>query len=153
MSENENSDNFAAGQAVAQTGVQTAAMRELLATLDLETLEVDLFRGRSPQVGWQRVFGGQVIGQALIAAQRTVGIPYTQEMIDNAARDAYGQATPESDAASGVSERYGEATHVRAFDGDPSRVTEMDALVAYLQVLGRLTEAPYKQAAVAPREE
>ncbi len=52
MSENENSDNFAAGQAVAQTGVQTAAMRELLATLDLETLEVDLFRGRSPQVGW-----------------------------------------------------------------------------------------------------
>ncbi|MBN9045061.1 MAG: acyl-CoA thioesterase II [Rhizobiales bacterium] len=72
MSENENSDNFAAGQAVAQTGVQTAAMRELLATLDLETLEVDLFRGRSPQVGWQRVFGGQVIGQALIAAQRTV---------------------------------------------------------------------------------
>ncbi len=88
-----------------------------------------------------------------LAAQRTVGVPYTQEMIDNAARDAYGQATPESDAASGVSERYGEATHVRAFDGDPSRVTEMDALVAYLQVLGRLTEAPYKQAAVAPREE
>ena len=51
---------------------QTDAMRELLSTLDLETLEVDLFRGNSPQVGWQRVFGGQVIGQALIAAQRTV---------------------------------------------------------------------------------
>ncbi|WP_343312983.1 acyl-CoA thioesterase II [Brucella sp. BE17] len=51
---------------------QTNAMRELLTLLDLETLEMDLFRGNSPQVGWQRVFGGQVIGQALIAAQRTV---------------------------------------------------------------------------------
>ena len=48
------------------------AMQELLSILDLETLEHNLFRGRSPQVGWQRVFGGQVIGQALVAAQRTV---------------------------------------------------------------------------------
>lgn len=47
-------------------------MDVLLATLDLEKLEENLFRGRSPQVGWQRVFGGQVIGQALVAAQRTV---------------------------------------------------------------------------------
>src|SRR6185503_12298448 len=50
----------------------TAAVQELLRTLDLEPLEVNLFRGRSPQVGWQRVFGGQVIGQALVAASRTV---------------------------------------------------------------------------------
>jgi acyl-CoA thioesterase-2 len=49
-----------------------AAMQELLDILDLERLEHNLYRGRSPQVGWQRVFGGQVIGQALIAAQRTV---------------------------------------------------------------------------------
>ena len=48
------------------------AVRELLGILDLEQLEVNLFRGRSPQVGWQRVFGGQVIGQALVAACRTV---------------------------------------------------------------------------------
>src|ERR1700712_5086068 len=48
------------------------AMQQLLATLDLEAIEVNLFRGLSPQVGWQRVFGGQVIGQAVIAAQRTV---------------------------------------------------------------------------------
>lgn len=48
------------------------AMKQLLSILDLETLEHNLFRGNSPQVGWQRVFGGQVIGQALIAAQRTV---------------------------------------------------------------------------------
>ncbi|KQV35635.1 MULTISPECIES: acyl-CoA thioesterase II [unclassified Rhizobium] len=49
-----------------------APMDVLLQTLDLEKLEENLFRGRSPQAGWQRVFGGQVIGQALVAAQRTV---------------------------------------------------------------------------------
>ncbi|HET9903370.1 MAG TPA: acyl-CoA thioesterase II [Xanthobacteraceae bacterium] len=48
------------------------AVDALLALLDLEPLEVNLFRGRSPQSGWQRVFGGQVIGQALVAATRTV---------------------------------------------------------------------------------
>ena len=47
-------------------------MDSLVATLDLEKLEENLFRGTSPQVGWQRVFGGQVIAQALMAAQRTV---------------------------------------------------------------------------------
>ena len=50
----------------------SSAVQDLLAVLDLEPLEVNLFRGRSPQVGWQRVFGGQVIGQALVAATRTV---------------------------------------------------------------------------------
>jgi acyl-CoA thioesterase-2 len=50
----------------------TAAMQELLAILDLERLEHNLFRGRSPQLDWQRVFGGQTIAQALVAAQRTV---------------------------------------------------------------------------------
>lgn len=49
----------------------SSPMQDLLAILDLEKLEHKLFRGRSPQVGWQRVFGGQVIGQALVAAQRT----------------------------------------------------------------------------------
>jgi acyl-CoA thioesterase-2 len=48
------------------------AIDTLLSILDLEPLEQNLFRGRSPQVGWQRVFGGQVIGQALVAAARTV---------------------------------------------------------------------------------
>src|SRR2546422_10906457 len=50
----------------------SSAINDVLAILDLEPLEVNLFRGRSPQVGWQRVFGGQVIGQALVAALRTV---------------------------------------------------------------------------------
>lgn len=48
------------------------AMEKLLSILDLERLEQDLFRGNSPQEGWQRVFGGQVIAQALIATQRTI---------------------------------------------------------------------------------
>jgi len=50
----------------------SSAVEELISILDLETLEHNLFRGRSPQSSWQRVFGGQVIGQALVAAQRTV---------------------------------------------------------------------------------
>ncbi len=50
----------------------SAALDELLSILDLEPLEHNLYRGLSPQVGWQRVFGGQVIGQALVAASRTV---------------------------------------------------------------------------------
>ena len=54
------------------------AIEELLGILDLEYLEQNLFRGRSPQVGWQRVFGGQVIGQALVAACRTVDVAARQ---------------------------------------------------------------------------
>ncbi len=50
----------------------TTAVEELLDILDLETLEHNLFRGHNPNTGWKRVFGGQVIAQALIAAQRTV---------------------------------------------------------------------------------
>ena len=51
---------------------QDAAANRLISILDLEHLERNLFRGRSPQDGWQRVFGGQVIGQALVAAANTV---------------------------------------------------------------------------------
>jgi len=50
----------------------SAAIQDVLSILDLEPIEVNLFRGRSPQSRWQRVFGGQVIGQALVAACRTV---------------------------------------------------------------------------------
>jgi len=50
----------------------TTPVDDLLELLDLEPIEVNLFRGRSPQESWQRVFGGQVIGQALVAATRTV---------------------------------------------------------------------------------
>lgn len=49
-----------------------SALQRLLARLDLEQLEDDMFRGQSMQTGWQRVYGGQVLGQALMAAVRTV---------------------------------------------------------------------------------
>ena len=85
-----------------------------------------------------------------LQAQRALGVPYTDEMIANAAADAFGQAAPDSPFAAGVTERYGEKTQVSAFDGVVTQLTEMDALVAYLQVLGRLTDAAYSNTA-APR--
>jgi cytochrome c oxidase cbb3-type subunit 2 len=84
-----------------------------------------------------------------LKAMRAVGVPYTDDMIANARADAYGQASPDSPLAEGVSKRYGDATTVRAFDGRPDELTEMDALVAYLQVLGRLTDAAHKPVASA----
>ncbi|UGY15621.1 cytochrome-c oxidase, cbb3-type subunit II [Bradyrhizobium septentrionale] len=84
-----------------------------------------------------------------LKAQRAVGVPYTDDMIANAAVDAYGQSSPDAPQADGVTRRYGKATTVRAFDGLPSRLTEMDAMVAYLQVLGRLTGAAHKSTAEA----
>jgi acyl-CoA thioesterase-2 len=50
----------------------SSAVQDLISILDLEELDLNLFRGRSPQNGWQRVYGGQVIGQAMVAAVRTV---------------------------------------------------------------------------------
>jgi len=78
-----------------------------------------------------------------LATLKKLGVPYTDEMIANAASDAYGQATPDSERADGVATRYGDATHIRSFDGNPATVTEMDALVAYLQILGRLTDVAH----------
>jgi acyl-CoA thioesterase-2 len=60
-----------------QTAATGQALDELLSVLDLETLEQNLFRGISPKAGWQRVYGGQVLGQALVAAGRTVSEPRT----------------------------------------------------------------------------
>ena len=75
-----------------------------------------------------------------LRALRDVGVPYTDGMIENASRDAIGQAMPDSAAADGVVERYGDATQIRSFDGEAGRATEMDAIVAYLQILGKLTD-------------
>ena len=77
---------------------------------------------------------------AHLRAQRRVGVPYSDAMIENAPADAIAQASPDV-SGSGLVERYGEATQIRAFDGEPGVVTEMDALVAYLQILGRLSDA------------
>lgn len=79
---------------------------------------------------------------AHLSVQRTLGVPYTDDMIANASRDAIALALPDSAGAAGVVHRYGEATTMRRFSGGGT-VTEMDALVAYLQLLGQLTQAPY----------
>ncbi|MGR9074679.1 cytochrome-c oxidase, cbb3-type subunit II [Rhizobium leguminosarum] len=86
-----------------------------------------------------------------LAALRSVGVPYTDDMVANASADAFGQANPDSEQSSGVTERYGQDTQVSAFDGVKTSVTEMDAMVAYLQVLGRLTKAAYQNTA-APEQ-
>jgi cytochrome c oxidase cbb3-type subunit 2 len=67
-----------------------------------------------------------------------VGVPYTDAMVENASADLRGQADPEGDHAA-LLERYPKAA-VGDFDGDPRRVTEMDAMVAYLQILGRMVD-------------
>ena len=70
---------------------------------------------------------------------RIEGVPYTDEMIENARADVERQVDP---AAEGVKEflaRYPKA-QVRQFDADPSRVSELDAVIAYLQMLGTLVD-------------
>ena len=75
-----------------------------------------------------------------LTALSKVGVPYTLEMIDHAVDDLYAQANPDSVKVDGLLERYGEKTTIRYFDGNRSSVTEMDAIVAYLQIIGRLTD-------------
>lgn len=76
-----------------------------------------------------------------LKALRLVGVPYTDDMIANAVSDATIQATgdPATDT-SGLLGRYGEKTLARDFDGQGNVVSEMDALVAYLQVLGTMVD-------------
>ena len=78
------------------------------------------------------------IGQHL-RTLRMVGVPYTDEMIENAYNDAVTQAHPDADA-SGLIKRYGKKVQQRDFDGQLQLVSEMDALIAYLQVLGTLAD-------------
>jgi cytochrome c oxidase cbb3-type subunit 2 len=75
---------------------------------------------------------------AHLETNRTVGVPYTDEMIERARADLYAQADREGDHAD-LWARYPKAA-VGDFDDDPERLTEMDALVAYLQILGRMVD-------------
>ena len=72
---------------------------------------------------------------------RLQGQPYTQEMIDNAAKDVATQATTDAADGADVVKRYPKA-QVRDYDGNPARVSEADALIAYLQMLG--TQVDFK---------
>ena len=74
-----------------------------------------------------------------LKANRMVGVPYTDDMIANARADLIAQATPDADGVDAFQKRYPKAS-ARDFDGDPKRITEMDALIAYLQMLGTLVD-------------
>jgi cytochrome c oxidase cbb3-type subunit II len=83
-----------------------------------------------------------------LKVERLVGVPYSDEMIANAEAHLLAQVDPEADYAdlealialyNGASGREG-TVQVRDFDGNPARITEMDALVAYLQMLGTLVD-------------
>jgi len=84
--------------------------------------------------------------QTHLVANRRVGVPYSDEMVENAVADLKAQADPNADI-SGVETRYPKVK-LGDFDGDPARLTEMDALVAYLQMLGTLVDfSTYDEAA------
>lgn len=66
---------------------------------------------------------------------RLEGVPYSQDMVDNAVKDVATQATTDAADAADVIKRYPKA-QVRDFDGNPGRISEADALIAYLQMMG-----------------
>lgn len=76
---------------------------------------------------------------ANLAALKAIGVPYTDEMVKQATADLKAQVDPDGDGVEALLKRYPKA-QVRQFDGDPSFVSEMDALVAYLQMLGTLVD-------------
>ncbi|GLQ05982.1 cytochrome-c oxidase, cbb3-type subunit II [Sneathiella chinensis] len=74
-----------------------------------------------------------------LKANRAVGVPYTDEMIEKAAEDMLTQLNPDADGVDEFMERYPKAM-VRDFDLNPDKVSELDALIAYLQMLGTLVD-------------
>jgi cytochrome c oxidase cbb3-type subunit II len=75
---------------------------------------------------------------AHLQANRVVGVPYDDAMVENAASDLMAQADPDADTTD-LLKRYPKAI-ARDFDGDPTKVTELDALIAYMQMLGTLVD-------------
>ena len=74
----------------------------------------------------------------VLATNAIVGVPYTDDMVANAEADLLAQADPNADSSS-LEARYDKVI-IRDFDGNPDRVTELDALIAYMQMLGTLVE-------------
>jgi cytochrome c oxidase cbb3-type subunit II len=93
-----------------------------------------------PNYGWleQTELDYAHIDQDL-QVQAVLGVPYTPEMIANAQKDVQTQATVDSPEAGDLAKRYPKV-NARDFDGDPKHVTEADALIAYLQMLGTLVD-------------
>lgn len=77
--------------------------------------------------------------QRHLEVNRTFGVPYTEEMIENARADLLTQVDPFASGYDDLLARYPGA-QIRDFDGNPDELTEMDALIAYLQVLGTMVD-------------
>ncbi len=84
--------------------------------------------------------------QASLRANQILGVPYTDEMVELAVSDLKTQLDDFADDYDGFIARYPKAV-VREFDGDASKITEMDALIAYLQMLGTLVDFDEYEAA------
>ena len=85
--------------------------------------------------------GSGRIGRFVVDRLKTdqlVGVPYTSDMIKAAKADFAAQVDPDADT-DGLKARYGEKVNIRNFDGQPA-LTEMDALISYLQVLGTMVD-------------
>ena len=81
--------------------------------------------------------GADIVGH--LKSQRMGGVPYTDDMIANAAKDLKAQVNPDDAGAAAFEKRYGKV-NIRDFDGNPAKLTEADALIAYLQVLGTMVD-------------
>ena len=92
-----------------------------------------------PKYGYleRTLIDGQYI-EDLMSTHRFVGVPYSDDMIENGREDFAAQADPDSDF-DGLLERYGEKVNVRNFDGQAG-ISEADALIAYMQMLGTLVD-------------
>jgi cytochrome c oxidase cbb3-type subunit 2 len=86
---------------------------------------------------------------ANLATLRAVGVPYSDEEIKNAESDLKAQATPDADTSE-LLKRYPKA-QARDFDGNPKMVSELDAVLAYLQMLGTLVDFQSAAAQEQPR--
>jgi cytochrome c oxidase cbb3-type subunit 2 len=84
--------------------------------------------------------------RAKLVAMRTVGVPYTDDQIENADADARAQVDVYASETSALRGRYGPKIVQGDFDGDPERLTKMDALIAYLQQLGTMVDFSTYQA-------
>ncbi|MEO1328654.1 MAG: cytochrome-c oxidase, cbb3-type subunit II [Pseudomonadota bacterium] len=74
-----------------------------------------------------------------LRANIVVGVPYTEEMVEQAVADLKTQADPDNGDLDALQSRYPKA-QARDFDGNPSEITELDALIAYMQMLGTLVD-------------
>ncbi len=74
-----------------------------------------------------------------LKVMQTLGVPYTDDMIEKAQADFEAQSNPEADGTGELLQRYPKAK-VANFDGDATKITELDAMIAYLQMLGTLVD-------------